>query len=268
VVYETQKQYDRAIPDYDQVVRLAPTSAAGWSGRCWSRAIIGQLEQALADCNEALRLESSANTLEGRALVYLKSGQIDKAIADYDAALKTNPKLAGPLYGRGMAKVRKGEVAGGNADAAAAKEINPKIADAFAGYNVPAVRAETAPPAVAPPVTTTSARPEPVAPTAEAPANRAVRSEPAAPPAPAEITATATRPPRAEPAPSAPVPAPAAAAPLAVAAPPAADCALAETHWKSVESIGTLAAYADHLARFPNCVFSTLAAARIEALKK
>ena len=28
----------------------------------------------------------------------------------------------------------------------------------------------------------------------------------------------------------------------------------------------SLAAYNDHLARFPNCVFSTLAAARIEAL--
>jgi hypothetical protein len=53
-----------------------------------------------------------------------------------------------------------------------------------------------------------------------------------------------------------------------VAPPPAADCSSAETHWKSAESIGTLAAYDDHLARFPNCVFSTLAAARIEALKK
>jgi hypothetical protein len=204
-MYETQKQYDRAIPDYDQVVRVAPTSAAGWSGRCWSRAIIGQLEQALADCNEALRLESSPNTLEGRALVYLKSGQIDKAIADYDAALKTNPKLAGPLYGRGIAKVRKGEAAGGNA--AAAKQINPKIGESFAGYNVPAMRAATAPAAVAPPVATppvaaTSAKPEPVAPPTEVPANRAVRAAPPAPPAPpAEVTATATRPPRSEPAP-------------------------------------------------------------------
>jgi len=54
----------------------------------------------------------------------------------------------------------------------------------------------------------------------------------------------------------------------APAPPPAADCSLAETHWKSVESIGTLAAYKDHLARFPNCVFSTLATARIEALRK
>jgi tetratricopeptide (TPR) repeat protein len=62
-----------------------------------------------------------ANALEARALVYLKLGQLDKAIADYDAALKTNPELAGPLYGRGMAKLRTGDVAGGDADTASAK---------------------------------------------------------------------------------------------------------------------------------------------------
>jgi hypothetical protein len=49
---------------------------------------------------------------------------------------------------------------------------------------------------------------------------------------------------------------------------PAADCTRAETHWKSAEEIKTLAAYQDHLARFPNCDFAALAAARIEALKK
>jgi hypothetical protein len=50
---------------------------------------------------------------------------------------------------------------------------------------------------------------------------------------------------------------------------PAADCAQAETHWKSAEEIKTLAVYQDHLARFPNCDFATLAAARIQApLKK
>jgi hypothetical protein len=54
----------------------------------------------------------------------------------------------------------------------------------------------------------------------------------------------------------------------AVAAVPGADCSFAETHWKSAESIGTRAAYEDHLARFPNCAFSTLAAERIEALTK
>ncbi|HEY3796145.1 MAG TPA: hypothetical protein VGM09_30350 [Bradyrhizobium sp.] len=43
-------------------------------------------------------------------------------------------------------------------------------------------------------------------------------------------------------------------------------CALAATHWTSTESIGTREAYKDHLARFPNCTFATLAAARIAAL--
>jgi uncharacterized caspase-like protein len=44
-------------------------------------------------------------------------------------------------------------------------------------------------------------------------------------------------------------------------------CAAAGEHWKSVESIGTLAAYEDHLARFPNCAFAGLAKARIDGLK-
>jgi tetratricopeptide (TPR) repeat protein len=47
-----------------------------------------------------------------------------------------------------------------------------------------------------------------------------------------------------------------------------ADCARAETHWKSAEEIRTLAVYRDHIARFPNCDFAALAKARIEALQK
>jgi formylglycine-generating enzyme required for sulfatase activity len=51
--------------------------------------------------------------------------------------------------------------------------------------------------------------------------------------------------------------------------PPAADpCAAAGDHWRSVEAIGTLAAFEDHLTRFPNCVFAGLARARIDELKK
>lgn len=46
-----------------------------------------------------------------------------EAIAQYDVALKLNPKLAGALYGRGVAKQRKGDAAGGSADLAAAKAI-------------------------------------------------------------------------------------------------------------------------------------------------
>ena len=44
-------------------------------------------------------------------------------------------------------------------------------------------------------------------------------------------------------------------------------CATAEPHWKSAEAIGTIAAYEDHLARFPSCAFAGLVKVRIEALK-
>jgi len=53
--------------------------------------------------------------------------------------------------------------------------------------------------------------------------------------------------------------------------PPAAPsdpCAPAEAHWKAADSIGTAAAYEDHVTRFPACAFATLAKARIEGLKQ
>jgi hypothetical protein len=45
------------------------------------------------------------------------------------------------------------------------------------------------------------------------------------------------------------------------------DCADAAVHWASAESIGTRQAYEDHLARFPNCAFATLAKVRIAAIE-
>ncbi|MEP6836511.1 MAG: caspase family protein [Bradyrhizobium sp.] len=55
------------------------------------------------------------------------------------------------------------------------------------------------------------------------------------------------------------------------ASPPAAPvdrCASAEAHWKAADSIGTMAAYEDHVSRFPACSFSSLAKARIDGLKQ
>jgi hypothetical protein len=57
--------------------------------------------------------------LSTRGFVYLRLDRLDEAIADYDAALKLNPKMAGPLYGRGIARQKKGDQAGGDADIAA-----------------------------------------------------------------------------------------------------------------------------------------------------
>ena len=49
---------------------------------------------------------------------------------------------------------------------------------------------------------------------------------------------------------------------------PTDPCAAASDHWKSAESIGSLTAFEDHLARFPACAFAGLAKARIDALRR
>jgi len=48
---------------------------------------------------------------------------------------------------------------------------------------------------------------------------------------------------------------------------PVDPCAAASEHWKSAESIGTIEAYQDHVARFGGCAFAGLARVRIESLK-
>jgi tetratricopeptide (TPR) repeat protein len=94
------------------------------------------LEEALADCNEALRLKpDNAFTLDSRGLVYLKLGQFDRAIVDYDAALKLDPKLAGSNYGRGLAKLRQGD-SRGKEDITAARSMQADIADEFVRYGL------------------------------------------------------------------------------------------------------------------------------------
>jgi len=119
------------------VTRLQPNNIDAWSARCWVRAISpGQTQQALSDCNAALKIKpDAADVLDTRGFVYLKLGQSDNAIKDYDAALKVDPKLAGSLYGRGIAKTRKGDKTG-SADMAAAKTIRSDIVEEFARYGL------------------------------------------------------------------------------------------------------------------------------------
>ena len=42
-VYLKKNEYDRAGRDYDEAIRLEPNLEAAWSGRCWTRAILGAL---------------------------------------------------------------------------------------------------------------------------------------------------------------------------------------------------------------------------------
>ncbi len=137
-IYDKRHQWDLALQGHTRVIELAPENPRGYNGRCWTQAQAGrELTQALADCNEALRLAPDYwAALNSRGLVELKLGSFERAIADYGAAVARNQKDADSLYGRGVAKLKSGDTAGGDADIAAAKVIKPDIAGDYASYGI------------------------------------------------------------------------------------------------------------------------------------
>lgn len=138
-------EYDLWLAAHHDDVKAAPA----YNGRCWARALLGtDLELAEKDCNAAHRLDgANVSYLDSRGLVRLRRGDLVHAIADYDAVLAKNPKVAWSLYGRGIAKLKTGAAAEGTADLAAARAIAPNLAT-FAhahGIDPPVGAAVTAP---------------------------------------------------------------------------------------------------------------------------
>jgi tetratricopeptide (TPR) repeat protein len=96
-----------------------------------------ELPEAIADCTEAIRLRPKYDVaLENRGHAYLRTGQFDLALADFEARLALS-KSAYSLYGRGVAKLKKGDAAG-SADVAAAKALQSDIAAFYSSRGVPA----------------------------------------------------------------------------------------------------------------------------------
>lgn len=131
-----KSEYRKAIEDYDLALALTPEDASALHERCWARAVLSiELEDALSDCNESLRLKpNDAETLGGRAFVYLRLGFFRTAVIDYDAALRAAPQNALLMFARGTAKTRAGDEEGGKADRAAARAIDPAVETTFARY--------------------------------------------------------------------------------------------------------------------------------------
>jgi Flp pilus assembly protein TadD len=60
-------------------------------------------------------------------MVRVRQGDYDKAIADFNDALKLQSRNALALYGRGVAESRKNASGAAQADIAAARAIEPKL---------------------------------------------------------------------------------------------------------------------------------------------
>lgn len=138
IAYFNKSDYAKAVADYDEALRLDPKMSPALNNRCLTRAVMGSnLEGALADCNEVLKLvPNDPYAHDNIGLINLKLKQYDKAIAQYNLSLRTDPDRARALYGRGLARTRNGQGPAGISDMSTASGIQPNIAEEFKRYGV------------------------------------------------------------------------------------------------------------------------------------
>jgi lipoprotein NlpI len=122
---------DRAIADFNEATRLDPKLVVAFSNRGIAYKAKGDLDRAIAEFDKAIRLDpKSATAFHGRGDAYKAKGDLGRAIADYDEGIRLAPKQAENYFGRGVANLYGGSLAKALADLDQASKLDPK--DAYA----------------------------------------------------------------------------------------------------------------------------------------
>lgn len=84
----------RAIDKLTELINRHPKDACYYGGRADVWEHLGELDIALGDHNEAIRLDPNAAHYYNRGILWRQKGEYDKAIADYNEGLRIDPKNA------------------------------------------------------------------------------------------------------------------------------------------------------------------------------
>ena len=121
--------YDKALEWHSKAIEYAPSSEH-YNERAWDYFLLGKNDQALADANMALSLDSNnADALDTRGCIYHDLGQYDKAIADFDKAIQLNKNLGHAYYYRSKCYNALGKKEKAAADYTKAKKLDSSVSD-------------------------------------------------------------------------------------------------------------------------------------------
>ena len=132
-----QKYFDEAASIETSVIALDPGMAEAYHNRAMAYLKGGKAEvgpdavgRALSDLDQALTLNPKlAPALVSRGVVYLRSGQNEKAIQDETSAIELDPNNADAFYNRGYANANEGHNAEALADWKQTLQLNPAYTD-------------------------------------------------------------------------------------------------------------------------------------------
>jgi tetratricopeptide (TPR) repeat protein len=130
--YRRKGDLDRAIADLNEAIRLDPRLANAFSNRGYAYNGKKEYERAISDLNEAIRLDPKHSyAFTNRAWAYRQKGDLDRAVTDADEAVRLDPKNFDAYNVRGLVHERKRDYDRAIADFSEAIQLAPKFVLAF-----------------------------------------------------------------------------------------------------------------------------------------
>jgi lipoprotein NlpI len=100
--YRAKEEYDAAIADLNEAIRLNPTMTEAYNNRGLALFDKGAFEPAIPDYEKALQLDPKhVNAFYGLGNIYKAKGEYAKAIDDYNQAMQLKPDFTNAFINRG-----------------------------------------------------------------------------------------------------------------------------------------------------------------------
>ncbi len=128
LAHSLKLEYDPAIADLSQVVKLAPNDAEAFDQRGFDYFGKQDFDQALADFNRSISLDpKSFRAYQNRGAVYNAKGQWTQAAADFTQAIGLNPHVGQTYFSRAIAEDKLGQHDKAQADYDTAVKLDPSL---------------------------------------------------------------------------------------------------------------------------------------------
>lgn len=126
--YDARKDYGKAIADYSKAIGYKPEYAKAYNNRGLTYGRVGKFKKAINDFTQAVRIDPTyAKAYNNRGMMYGRLGEKESAISDFTRAVRLDPDYAKAYYNRAITYFVTGEYVKALEDVNRSKEM---------GYNV------------------------------------------------------------------------------------------------------------------------------------